>query len=73
MDVVQRIYDGKIPDTKPPVKKKLADFVEAIRLLRERAEQVRITLVFRQIFTLISLLALLSERPYTEVGSNDRI
>ncbi|TCD65239.1 hypothetical protein EIP91_002947 [Steccherinum ochraceum] len=39
MEVVQRIHEGKMPDTKPPVKRKVGDFVDAIRLLRERAEQ----------------------------------
>ncbi|KAH8099919.1 UvrD-helicase-domain-containing protein, partial [Cristinia sonorae] len=39
MEVVIRIHEGKIPDTKPPLKRKVTDFVDAIRLLRERAEQ----------------------------------
>ncbi|KAI0359957.1 UvrD/REP type DNA helicase [Trametes cingulata] len=37
MEVVERIVDGKIPDIKPPVKKKLAPFVETIRILRKHA------------------------------------
>ncbi|KAI9057301.1 P-loop containing nucleoside triphosphate hydrolase protein [Trametes sanguinea] len=35
--VVERIVDGKIPDIKPPVKKKLASFVHTIRILRKHA------------------------------------
>ncbi|CDO74962.1 hypothetical protein BN946_scf184945.g34 [Trametes cinnabarina] len=37
LKVVERIVDGKIPDTKPPVKKKLASFVHTIRILRRHA------------------------------------
>ncbi|KAI0368645.1 UvrD-helicase-domain-containing protein [Pilatotrama ljubarskyi] len=37
MEVVERVVDGKIPDIKPPVKKKLAPFVETIRILRKHA------------------------------------
>jgi DNA helicase II / ATP-dependent DNA helicase PcrA len=34
------VYDGKIPDVKPPVRKKLKAFVEPVRLLRKLAEEV---------------------------------
>ncbi|KAL7279133.1 hypothetical protein ACG7TL_006973 [Trametes sanguinea] len=37
LQVVERIVDGKIPDIKPPVKKKLASFVHTIRILRKYA------------------------------------
>jgi hypothetical protein len=40
LDVVERVYDGKIPDVKPPVRKKLKAFVEPVRLLRKLAEEV---------------------------------
>ena len=43
MQVIERIHQGKIPDTKPSSKRKVADFVEAIHLLRESAEQVAST------------------------------
>ncbi|KAI0775289.1 UvrD-helicase-domain-containing protein [Trametes elegans] len=39
MQVVERIIDGKIPDIKPPVKKKLASFVQIIRTLRKHANE----------------------------------
>ena len=42
MQVVERIVDGTIPDVKPPVKKKLAGFVDTIRILRKHANEVRI-------------------------------
>lgn len=41
LDVVERIVGGKIPDIKPPVKRKLANFAEAIRDLRKYANEVR--------------------------------
>ncbi|KAI0671645.1 UvrD-helicase-domain-containing protein [Trametes maxima] len=37
MAVVERIVDGKIPDIKPPIKRKLAPFVETIHILRKHA------------------------------------
>ncbi|KAH9945389.1 UvrD-helicase-domain-containing protein [Epithele typhae] len=39
LDVVQRIIDGKIPDIKPPVKRKLGEFIGIIRDLRTYANQ----------------------------------
>ena len=40
LSVVESIYDGKIPDVKPPVKKKLKAFIEPLRTLRKLAEEV---------------------------------
>ncbi|KAF9814441.1 hypothetical protein IEO21_05105 [Rhodonia placenta] len=37
-EVVQRIYDGKTPDIKPPVKRKLASFLPPLRELRKLAQ-----------------------------------
>ncbi|KAI8980111.1 UvrD-helicase-domain-containing protein [Trametes punicea] len=37
LQVVERIVDGRIPDIKPPAKRKLAPFVETIRILRKHA------------------------------------
>ncbi|KAI0635844.1 UvrD-helicase-domain-containing protein [Trametes polyzona] len=37
LQVVERIVDGKIPDIKPPVKKKLAAFIDTLRILRKHA------------------------------------
>ena len=42
LEVVERIVDGKIPDIKPSVKKKLANFVGIIRDLRKFAKEVRL-------------------------------
>ncbi|KAI0070422.1 UvrD-helicase-domain-containing protein [Panus rudis PR-1116 ss-1] len=39
LDAAERIYDGKIPDIKPSVKRKLASFVVAIRKLRNLAKK----------------------------------
>ena len=36
---MERIIDGKIPDIKPPVKRKLATFVETLRDLRKYAHE----------------------------------
>ncbi|TFK47713.1 UvrD-helicase-domain-containing protein [Heliocybe sulcata] len=36
---IERIYDGRVPDTKPPVKRKIASFVKAVRELRTAARQ----------------------------------
>ena len=40
MELVERIVDGKVPDIKPPVKKKLAAFAGMIRDLRKYANEV---------------------------------
>ena len=37
LEVVERIHDGRIADIKPPIKRKIAPFVEAIRALRSMA------------------------------------
>ncbi|KAF7791687.1 hypothetical protein EIP86_002710 [Pleurotus ostreatoroseus] len=37
LEVVEQIYDGKIPDIKPPVKRKVTSFVQTIRTLRKMA------------------------------------
>ena len=42
LEVVECIVDGKIPDIKPSVKKKLANFVGIIRDLRRFAKEVRL-------------------------------
>ena len=39
LTVVERIVDGKIPDIKPPVRKKLASFTDTIRDLRRFANE----------------------------------
>ncbi|OBZ72374.1 ATP-dependent DNA helicase PcrA [Grifola frondosa] len=39
VEVTERIYDGKVPDIKPPVKRKLGPFVEALRTLRKLANE----------------------------------
>lgn len=40
LQVVERIVDGNIPDIKPPVKKKLCNFVGVIRDMRRFANEV---------------------------------
>lgn len=40
LEVVERIHDGSMPDIKPPVKKKVAPFVETVRALRKMATEV---------------------------------
>lgn len=40
LEVAERIHDGSIPDIKPPVKKKVAPFVEIVRALRKMAAGV---------------------------------
>lgn len=40
LEVVEQIYDGRIPDIKPPIKHKLQRFVKAIRDLRTLANKV---------------------------------
>ena len=37
LELIECIYDGRIPDIKPPVKRKIPTFVEAIRALRNMA------------------------------------
>jgi DNA helicase II / ATP-dependent DNA helicase PcrA len=39
MDLVEKIHEGKTPDIKPPVRRKLASFVTNIRLLRKLASE----------------------------------
>ncbi|KAF8349154.1 P-loop containing nucleoside triphosphate hydrolase protein [Amanita rubescens] len=39
LEVLERIYDGKIPDIKPPVKRKINSFVNTIRTLRDLAQK----------------------------------
>lgn len=43
VSVVEKIWDGKIPDVKPPVRKKLDNFVEPLRILKKRAMDVSAT------------------------------
>ncbi len=43
LTVVERIVDGKIPDIKPPVKKKLGHFVGVIRDMRKFANEVNLS------------------------------
>ena len=40
LEVVERIYDGKMPDIKPPIKKKVAEFALTIKTLRKAAKEV---------------------------------
>lgn len=40
LEVVERIYEGRMPDIKPPVKRKVADFVLAVKVLRKLALEV---------------------------------
>ncbi|KAF9065598.1 P-loop containing nucleoside triphosphate hydrolase protein [Rhodocollybia butyracea] len=39
LDLVEKIHNGKIPDIKPPVRRKLASFVPSIRVLRNLASE----------------------------------
>ncbi|CAA7266986.1 unnamed protein product [Cyclocybe aegerita] len=39
LELVERIHDGKVPDIKPPIKRKLVSFVKAIRALRALDEE----------------------------------
>ncbi|KAF5367496.1 hypothetical protein D9758_003744 [Tetrapyrgos nigripes] len=39
LELVEKIHEGKTPDIKPPVKRKLASFVTNIRLLRKLANE----------------------------------
>ena len=40
--VMELIHDGKLPDIKPPCKRKIGDFVNAIKTLRALAANVPI-------------------------------
>jgi DNA helicase-2/ATP-dependent DNA helicase PcrA len=40
LKLVEKIVDNLMPDTKPPVKKKLTTFVKIIRTLRDLNEEV---------------------------------
>ena len=40
LQVAEHIVDGKIPDIKPPVKRKLTSFIGIIRDLRKFANEV---------------------------------
>ncbi|KAF8627011.1 hypothetical protein AX15_004594 [Amanita polypyramis BW_CC] len=35
LEILERIHDGKIPDIKPPVKRKITSFISTIRILRD--------------------------------------
>ncbi|TFY71149.1 hypothetical protein EVG20_g1852 [Dentipellis fragilis] len=39
LELVERIYDGKAPDIKPPLKRKVATFVSTIRTVRNLAKK----------------------------------
>ena len=39
-ELIEKIYDDKISDIKPPIKRKLASFVKAIRQLRSLDKDV---------------------------------
>ena len=41
LDVCEAIVDGRLPDNKPGVKKKVAPYVKIIRQLRKHAAAVR--------------------------------
>ncbi len=40
LEVVERIHDGKLADIKPPVKRKIGSFVQAMKKLRKLATDV---------------------------------
>lgn len=40
LEVVERIHEGRIPDIKPPIKRKVAEFVHVLRDLRKLALKV---------------------------------
>lgn len=40
LELVERIYDGKMPDIKPPIKRKVGDFALTIKTLRKAAKEV---------------------------------
>ena len=39
-DFVMKVHDNKISDIKPPIKRKIAPFIEAIRILKKMDEEV---------------------------------
>ncbi|KAA1467450.1 UvrD-helicase-domain-containing protein [Dentipellis sp. KUC8613] len=39
LDLVERIHDGKVPDIKPPLKRKVATFISTIRTVRNLAKK----------------------------------
>jgi hypothetical protein len=46
LDVVNQIYDGKIPDIKPAIRNKIKSFVQPIRKLKLLADGVRLSMFF---------------------------
>ena len=46
LKLVEKIVDNLMPDTKPPIKKKLTTFVKIIRTLRDLNEEVFFSLPF---------------------------
>lgn len=40
LEVVERIHEGRIPDIKPPIKRKIVEFVHVLRDLRKLALKV---------------------------------
>jgi DNA helicase II / ATP-dependent DNA helicase PcrA len=50
LQLVEKIHDGKVPDIKPPVKRKIGPFVIAIRRLRALAQGVRRSLTILSVF-----------------------
>jgi hypothetical protein len=55
LEVVQRIYEGKIPDILPSVKNKLAAFVKPIIELRQYAASVSLPRHFYQMTSFIPI------------------
>ena len=53
LELVERICDGKITDTKPSVKKKITPFVKTIRTLRALSIEVSLKLLDSLVLTLI--------------------
>ena len=41
LEVAERIYEGRMPDIKPPVKRKIGDLILALKVLRKLASEVR--------------------------------
>ncbi|KAL0954493.1 hypothetical protein HGRIS_003461 [Hohenbuehelia grisea] len=55
LEVIEKICDGRMPDIKPPVKRKVASFVAAIRSLRKLASEGSSPVdILRQLLTLIA-------------------
>ena len=52
---MERIYDGNIPDVKPPVKRKLKAFIEPVRILRKLDEEVSFSVFFSSLLKLTIL------------------